>query len=350
MRNHNISIDPTGEPVYIAIEPHHHVIAGPISLKVLLIALLIASVFSSDASVFFLRLLDPLRYTCVFVGLFLVFLILSLVNLGDYPEIPLIWINPKRKSRFIGVLGRFLAPTRVGFLSILESDPSSAVQKVTSYLDTRKKRQTAFLVVASEKAWLKHNDFILQFIKEIGSRFPSTRVGYLGTSAELGHVSSQICKVPFEKIYGVKDLLWYLAEASIEANENGCVLHKLLSQSYCILYFAPRPFRGIEWKGKVAKFHPFTPETAIRWIDALVDRYCLIDGNFSFVKSYVIVRLLHGDTVPLTSSIIQEVRKKMEVRPRVFSVSSPLSGARKNLPQIILGGTGNQEEEVNKNA
>ena len=348
MKN-NVLADLTGEPVYVAIEPHHRVIAGPISLKVLSIALFIAFMFSSDASVFFAHLLDPLLYICVFVGMFSVFFILSLVSLGDYPDIPLIWINPKRKSRFMTVLCRVLAPTRVGFFSILESDPSFAVQKIANYLDARKKRQTAFLVVASEKAWLKHNDFILEFVKKIGIKFPSTRVGYLGTFTELGRVPSQICKVPFERIHGIKDFLWYLAEASIEANENGSILYELFSQSYCILYFTPRPFRGLEWKGKDAKFHPFTPETTIRWIEALVDRYCLVDGNFSFISSYVIFRLPYGDGIPLTSSIIQEVRKRMEVRPRVFHVSSPLSRVRKNVSQIILGGAGNQDGEVNKN-
>ena len=342
--------DHTGQPAYIIIEPYQAVIGGPISSKVVSASLLLALAFSGCASVFFLFLFGLLHYVFAFVILFSVFLALSLDALSDYPEIPFIVVASRQhRFRFVSALCRFFMSTRIGFFSVFESDPTSAVDKVVSYLDARKRKQTAFLFIASEKAWARQSSFIEQFIREIGRRFPAVSIGYLGTFAELDHVPDQVCKVPFERIHGIKDLLWYLAEASIEANENGCILYELFSQSYCILYFTPRPFRGIEWKGKVAKFHPFTPETAIRWIDALVDRYSLVDGNFSFVRSYVIFRLPHGDGIPLTSSIIQEVRKRMEVEPRVFHVSSPLSRVRKNLPQIILvGATYNESMEVNE--
>ena len=346
----SVSDDHTGEPAYIIMDPHHPVIGGPISVKVLGTSLLLAFAFSSCASLFFLLLLGLLYGIPVFMMLFCVFLILSLAALADYPDIPLILVTSKsQRPRFASALYRLFASTRVGFFSVFESVPALAANDVVSYLDAREKRQTAFLFMASEKAWARESSFIEQFIREIGHRFPAVRIGYLGTFTELDHIPDKICKVPFERIHGIKDLLWYLSEASIEANENGYVFYELFSQRYCILYFTPRSFRGIRWKGKIAKFYPFTAETAIRWIDALVDRYCLVDGNFSFVRSYVIFRLPHGDGIPLASSIIQEVRKRMEVRPRVFHVSSPLSRVRKNLPRIILGGACSQDVEVNMN-
>ena len=331
------SYDQTGEPAYIIIDPHDHVIVGPISLNALLIGIFIALIFSSYASIFFFLLLGLFTGLLIFVLLFFIFLILSLNSLGDYPEIPLILVNPRRrKFKFIPTLFGFFVTARIGFFSVVESNPSLAVDKVTGYLDSRKKRQTAFLFIANEKAWSRHSDFIQKFVEDVKCKFPNVNAGFLCKPNELDKVPKGICKVPFSRHKAIQDLLWYLAEASIKSNENGFILNELFSSSNCILYFAPRQFEGLRWKSQF-QFHPFTPETAIRWIDALLERYCLTDVKLDFSKSYVIFRLPYGDSIPLTHTIVKEVERKLEVRPRVFEVNCPL-GIRKNTPQIILGG------------
>jgi hypothetical protein len=266
-----------------------------------------------------------------------VYFVICSTSLSDYPNIPIITIDPRavdlRPWSWIRLLRRCL---RVGQEYFLGSDPCATIDTVAAHLDARPRKQTAFLFVASEKAWSKYGNFVRRFIEGLERKFPSVRTGYLGTTDEFDGLPKDVCKVPSNKYTAVNDLLWYLADASVESNENGTVLHELFSSDYCILHFAPRPFKGLRWKNQPFQFRPFTPETAIRWIDALIDRYSLTEAKFVCAKSSVIVRLPTGDSIPLVSAIVEQVRRRLQVKPRMYEVSEPLSGVRRRTPQLIL--------------
>lgn len=329
--------DHTGEPVYIAIEPSRHVIGGPYSPKSLAMSIILASVLSSLSYVPVALLRGIWIFIYAALATLPVYFVICATSLSDYPNIPIITIDPRavdlRSWSWIRLLRRCL---RVGQKSFLGSDPRTTIIGVTAYLDTRPRKQTAFLFVASEKAWSKYGNFVHRFIEGLERKFPSVRTGYLGTSHEFDGLPKDVCKVPFNRYTAVNDLLWYLADASVESNENGTVLHELFSSGYCILHFAPRPFKGLRWKNQQFQFRPFTPETAIRWVDALIDRYCLTDAKFVCAKSSVIFRLPTGDSIPLVSAIVEEVRRRLQVKPRMYEVSKPLSGVRRGTPQIVL--------------
>lgn len=334
----NSSADPTGEPVYVAIEPSHRVIKGAHNRNLFAVSFLLATILSILSFVPIAMLRDLWIFILVVFVTLPIYFVLCANNLGDYPDIPIISVRPSRTS-FARSWHRVRNIVRIGQLCLSTPDPSAAVDEVIAYLDARPKRQTAFLFIAGEKAFEKHGAFVHDFIRGVMSKFPDTRAGGLGKDCEFHHLPPNVCKVPFKKTEATIELLWYLAEASIECNENGLILREFFSDRYGILHFAPRPFYGVRRKDEPHQFRPFTPETAVRWVDALIDRYRPTDATFVSSKCFVIFRLPEGDRIPLTSSVLEEVRKKLQLKPRMYEVSNPLSGVRDGVPQVILCAT-----------